>query len=132
MIDQSAQEAALEFEHIRKTPVSLPYDLQGKHYRANSLLAYTLVARRSELVALNVENLAIREDASATAALEMPMNGERATNILSREMIAVGGDLLSKAQIQGWTLTARLDFTRRRRQDGMKPENVGTAFKRIA
>ena len=100
-LERPAQKAALGFEHIRQALVSLPNDLQGKRDRALLLLAYTLMARRSELVALNVEDLEMHADGSATVSFERLKTGERATNYLSSEVTAVVGDWLATAQIRG-------------------------------
>jgi integrase len=91
-LDRPAQKAALGFEAIRQALVSLPNDLQGKRDRALLLLAYALMARRSELVALNVEDFARNEDGSSTVTFERLKTGERATNHVSPEVMAIVGD----------------------------------------
>jgi integrase len=131
-LDRPAQKAALAFDHIRQALVALPNDLQGKRDRALLLLAYTLMARRSELVALNVEDFDIHADGSATVTFERLKTGERATNYLSPEVMAVVGDWLASAQIDRGAVFPRLDFARRGIKDRMTPQSVGIAFKRIA
>jgi integrase len=131
-LDRPAQKAALGFEHIHQALISLPNDLQGKRDRALLLLAYTLMARRSELVALNVEEFAIQVDGSAIVSFERLKTGERATNYLSPEVMAVVGDWLAAAQLEKGALFPRLDFARSGRHARMTPQTVGIAFKRIA
>jgi integrase len=112
--------------------VSLPNDLQGKRDRALLLLAYTLMARRSELVALNVEDFEIHADGSATVSFERLKTGERATNYLSPEVVLVVRDWLSTAQIEGGAMFLRLDSARGGRGTRLTPQSVGLTFKRIA
>jgi integrase len=131
-LDRPAQKAALGFEHIRQALLSLPNDLQGKRDKALLLLAYTLMARRSELVALNVEDFETHANGSATVTFERLKTGERATNYLSPEVTAMVGDWLATAQIDRGAVFPRLDFARRGRHDRMTPQSVGIAFKRIA
>jgi len=131
-LDRPAQKAALSFEHIRQALVSLPNDLQGKRDKALLLLAYTLMARRSELVALNVEDFGIHADGSATATFERLKTGERATNYLSPEVMAVVRDWLATAQIETGAVFLRLDSARGGGRARLTPQSVGLTFKRIA
>jgi len=111
-LDRPAQKAALGFEAIRQALISLPHDLQGMRDRALLILAYTLMARRSELVALNVEDFEIHADRSATVTFDRLKTGERATNYLSPEVMALVGDWLTAAQIEKGPMFLRLDFAR--------------------
>ncbi len=124
-LDRPAQKAALGFEHIRQALISLPNDLQGKRDRALLLLAYTLMARRSELVALNVEDFEIHADGSATVSFERLKTGERATNYLSPEVMAVVGDWLAAAQIEKGAVFLRLDSARGGARARLTPQSVG-------
>jgi integrase len=131
-LDRPAQKAALGFEAIRQALISLPNDLQGKRDRALLLLAYTLMARRSELVALNVEDFGIHGDGSATVSFERLKTGERATNHLSPEVMAVVGEWLTAAQIEKGALFLRLDSARGKARTRLTAQSVALAFKRIA
>jgi integrase len=131
-LDRPAQKAPLGFEHIRQALTSLPNDLQGKRDRALLLLGYTLMARRSELVALNVEDFEIHGDGSATVSFDRLKTGERATNHLSPEVTAIVGDWMAAAQIEKGAIFPRLDCARRGQHDRMTPQSVGIVFKRIA
>ncbi len=131
-LDRPAQKAALTFEHIRQALISLPHDLQGKRDKALLLLAYTLMARRSELVALNVEDFEIHADGSATVTFERLKTGERATNYLSPEVMAVVGDWRTAAQIDTGPLLLRLDSARADGGARLTAQSVGLTFKRIA
>jgi len=90
------------------------------------------MARRSELVALNVEDFEIHADGGATVTFDRLKTAERGTSYLTPEVMAVVGDWLSVAQIEKGTVFPRLDFARRGRQDRMTPQSVGIVFKRIA
>ena len=98
-LDRSAQKAPLTFEDIRHALVSLPENLAGKRDRALLLLAYTLMTRRSELVALNVEDFQSHDDGSASATIERLKTGEQWTNDLSPEVMAILRDGLAAAHI---------------------------------
>jgi integrase len=131
-LDRPAQKAAFGFEAIRQALITLPNDLQGKRDRALSLLVYTLMARRSELVALNLEDFEIHEDMSATVTFARLKTGERATNYLSREVTTMVGDWLRAAQIEMGPLFLRLDSARGTGRTRLTPQSTGIAFKRIA
>jgi integrase len=115
----------------RSRQVDLLDGLQGKRDRALLSLAYTLMARRSELVALNVEDFEIHADGSATVSFERLKTG-RATNHVSPEVMAVVGDWLAKAHIQGGAIFLRLDSARGGARSRLTPRSVGLTFKRIA
>jgi integrase len=75
-LSRPKQKAALGLDAIRKAVALLPPTVIGKRNRALLLLAYALMARRSELVALNVEDFEIHEDESATVTFEWIKTGE--------------------------------------------------------
>jgi integrase len=127
-----AQKAALGFEVIRQALAALPDTLSGKRDRALVLLAYTLMARRSELVALDVENFEIHGDGSATVSFERLKTGERATNHLSPEVMAVIGDWLKAGNIDRGALFVRLDSAGGPGRGRLTPQSVAIVFKRIA
>jgi integrase/recombinase XerD len=131
-LDRPAQKAALGFEVIRQALVALPNDLSGQRDRALLLLAYCLMARRSELVALNVEDFEIHQDGSATVTFERLKTGERATNHLTPEVMAVVGDCLAAAQIRKGALFIRMDYAAGAGRTRLTPQSIGLVFKRVA
>jgi integrase len=131
-LDRPAQKAALGFEVIRHALVALPNDLQGKRDRALLLLAYCLMARRSELVALNVEDFEIHQDGSATVTFERLKTGERATNHVTPEVMAVVGAWLAAGQIEHGAVFIRKDHAGKGRRGRLTPQSVGLTFKRVA
>ena len=100
--------------------------------RALLLLAYTLMARRSELVALDVESFATYDDGSATVTFERLKTGEVATNYLSPEVMAIVREYLADAKLEAGTLFRRLDNAGRTTSSRITGRSVGIAFKRIA
>ena len=127
-----AQKAPLTFEIIRQALQKLPNDPKGKRDRALLLLAYCLMARRSELVALDVSNFENHEDGSATVTFERLKTHEQSTNYLSPEVMAVLRDWLEAAHIYGAAVFRRLDHARRGQGGRMTGQSVGLVFKRIA
>jgi integrase len=132
-LERSVQKQALGFEAIRQALIALPNDLKGKRDRALLLLAYCLMARRSELVALNVKDFEIHEDGSATVTFERLKTGVQATNYLSPEVMVVVREWLTAAHIQEGAVFTRLDFAagggKRERMTG---QSVNLVFKRVA
>jgi integrase len=131
-LDRPAQKAALGFAAIRQAFTVLPNTLAGKRDRALLLLAYTLMSRRSELVALDVESFEIHADGSATVTFERLKTGEQATNHLSPEVMAVVQDWLLAAKIKQGAVFVRLDFAGTAGRTRITPQTVGIVFKRIA
>jgi integrase len=131
-LSRPAQKAPLTFEVIRQALGSLPRDLQGKRDRALLLLAYTLMARRSELVALNVDDVAIHEDGSATVTFERLKTGEQSTNYLSPGVMALLKDWLDAAGIRTGAVFRRLDSAGKGQMARMTGQSVGIVFKRIS
>jgi integrase len=131
-LDRPAQKAALGFEAIRQALSALPLDDRGKRDRALVLLAYTLMARRSELVALDVENFDVHADGSATVTFERLKTGERATNYLSPEVMQVVRAWLDAAGIQAGPIFIRKDFAGAEKPTRLTAQSVALIFKRIA
>lgn len=131
-LSRPAQKAPLTFEVIRHALTSLPNDLQGKRDKALLLLGYTLMARRSELVALNVANFANHDDGSATVTFERLKTGDPATNYLSREVMTILRDWLTAAQIKTGAIFRRLDRASQQKEARITGQSVGISFKRIA
>ena len=131
-LDRPAQKAPLTFEIIRQALVSLPNTLAGKRNRALLLLAYTLMARRSELVALNVEDFENHEDGSATVTFERLKTGIQATSYLSLEAMAILREWLAAAHIEEGAVFTRLDHAAEGKPHRMTGQAVGLTFKGIA
>jgi len=127
-----AQKAPLTFEIIRKALIALPDTPIGKRDRALLILAYTLMARRSELVALDVENFDVHEDRSATVTFERLKTREQGTNFLTAEVMAIVQSWLRVAQITTGPVFNRLDNARGAKTSRMTPQSVAGVFKRIA
>ena len=131
-LERLAQKAPLTFEIIREALVSLPDSVAGKRDRALLLLGYTLMTRRSELVALNVEDFQSHEDGAATVTFERLKTGEQSTNFLSREVMAILSEWLAVAHIDKGAVFRRLDHASQGKRGRMTGQSVGVAFKRIA
>lgn len=131
-LERSTQKQALGFEAIRQALVALPIDLKGKRDRALLLLGYSLMARRSELVALNVKDFEVHEDGSATVTFERLKTGVQATNYLSPEIMAVVREWLQAAHIEEGAVFTRLDFAAGGKKARMTGQSVNLVFKRVA
>jgi integrase/recombinase XerD len=127
-----AQKAPLTFEIIRQALIALPDTPIGKRDRAVLILGYTLMARRSELVALDFENFEVHADGSATVMFERQKTGEQGTNFLTAEVMAIVQSWLQVAQITTGALFRRLDNARGLEPRRMTSQSVAGIFKRAA
>jgi len=126
------QKAALSFDVIAQAVTALPDTLTGKRDRALLLLAYTVMARRSELVALNVENFEFHKDGSATVSFERLKTRQESTNYLTKPIVEVVVDWLQAAKIRRGPVFVRMDFAASKRRTRLTPQSVAIVFKRIA
>jgi integrase len=131
-LERPVQKAPLTFEVIRQALQRLPDDLQGKRDRALLLLAYCLMARRSELVALDIANVEQHDDGSSTVTFERTKTHEQSTNYLSPEVTEYLRDWLDAAHVQQGPIFRRLDHARTGNENRMTGQAVGLTFKRIA
>ena len=131
-LERPAPQAALTFETIRQALIALPNNMSGKRDRALLLIGYSLMARRSELVALNVEDFEIHVDGGATVTFERLKTGVLATNYLSPEVMAVLGEWLDMAHIREGALFTRLDSAAAGKPARMAAQSVSLVFKRVA
>jgi integrase len=131
-LDRPAQKAALGFEAIRRALIELPVTVTGLRDKALVLLAYTLMARRSELVALDVENFDVHADGSATVTFERLKTGERATNYLSPEVMQVLRAWIDAAGIKAGAVFIRKDSAAENEPARLTPQSVALILKRIA
>jgi integrase len=130
-LERPAQKAALTFEAIRQALIALPNNMSGKRDRALLLMGYSLMARRSELVALNVEDFEIHADGSATVTFERLKTGVQATNYLSSEVMAVLGEWLGAAHIREGAVFVRLDYAAGKKRARLTAQNVNLVLKRV-
>src|SRR5690606_565811 len=76
------QKARLGLQVIWTAVTALPSSPEGKRDRALLLLAYALMARRSELVALNDSNLERHDDGSITVRFVRTKTNAESENFL--------------------------------------------------
>ena len=131
-LPRPAQKAAFNFEAVRQALTALPDTLTGKRDRALLLLAYTLMARRSELVALNVGDFDGHPDGSATVTYERHKTGEQATSYLTAPVMDVVRDWWSAAGITKGPVLVRLDAASSGRRPRLTAQSVALVMKRIA
>ncbi len=126
------QKAALSFDVISQADAALPDTLTGQRDRALLLLAYTVMARRSELVALNVENFEFHEDGSATVTFERLKTRQVSTNYLSAPIVEAVTEWLQAAKLRRGPVFVRMDFAGSARRTRLTSQSVAIVFKRIA
>lgn len=131
-LPRPAQKAAFHFDAVRQAMAALPSTLTGKRDRALLLLAYALMARRSELVALNVGDFDIHRDGSATVTFERHKTGEQATSFLTPAVVGVVQDWWAAAGITRGAVFVRLDAAGRGKKTRLTAQSVALVFKRIA
>ena len=131
-LSRPKQKAALGLDAIRKAVALLPPTAIGKRNRALLLLAYALMARRSELVALNVENFAFDEDGSATVTFERIKTGETSTSYLPVDIVDVVREWLDAAKIKTGAVFVRLDKARDGKRERMDAAWIAAVFKNVA
>jgi integrase len=117
---------------VRQALTALPDTLAGKRDRALLLLAYTLMARRSELVALNVVDFDVHPDGSATVTFERHKTGEQATSYLTAPVMEIVRDWWSAAGITKGPVLVRLDAAGSGRRTRLTAQSVALVMKRIA
>jgi integrase len=131
-LPRPAQKAAFHFEAVCQALTALPDTLTGKRDRALLLLAYTLMARRSELVALNVGDFDVHPDGSATVTFERHKTGEQATSYLPPAIMGVVQTWWEAAPIRKGAVFIRLDAAGTGKRDRLTAQSVALVFKRIA
>lgn len=131
-LSRPKQKAALGLDAIRQAVALLPPTSIGKRNRALLLLAYALMARRSELVALDVKNFEFHEDDSATVTFERVKTGEISTNYLPADIVNVVREWLTAAKIKSGPVFVRLDKARDGKRERMDAAWVAAVFKQVA
>ena len=131
-LPRSKQKAAFNFEAVRQAMTALPDTSTGKRDRALLLLAYSLMARRSELVALNVGDFDIHPDGSATVTFERHKTGVQATSYLTAPVMAVVQNWWQSAAIKKGAVFVRLDAAAVGHRSRLTAQSVALVFKKIA
>lgn len=103
------QKGRLGLQLIWDVVQALPSNLEGKRDRAILLLAYALMARRSELVALNDTNLERHVDGSITVRFQRTKTTTESENHLPSRIAAILEDWLAVRPGPGPALFTRLD-----------------------
>jgi integrase len=122
------QMARLGLPVIWATVDALPSSVEGKRDRALLLLAYALMARRSELVALNDSSLERHTDESMTVRFLRTKTKAEAENYLPPDITEIVEDWLKVRPTSGPALFIRLD----RAGDGerLSPGSVADVMRR--
>jgi integrase len=90
------------------------------------------MARRSELVALNVENFEFHDHDSATVTFERIKTGETSTNYLPADIVEVLREWLTTVKIKSGAVFVRLDKARGGKRERMDAACVAAVFKQVA
>lgn len=90
------------------------------------------MARRSELVALNVKDFEINEDEGAMVTFEQLKTGVQATDYLSPEVVVGVRECLVAAHIEEGAVFTGLDLAAGKKNARMTGQSVNLAFKRVA
>ena len=126
------QKAALSLEVIEAAVAALPDTLIGQRDRALLWLAYALMARRSELVALDVANFVFDADGGATVTFERTKTSEVSTSYLPPQIAGFVSTWLTAARINTGPVFVRVDASSKDSRARMSAQSVALAFKRIA
>jgi integrase len=103
------QKARLDLEMIWSVVRALPSTVEGKRNRALLLLAYAIMGRRSELVALNDNDLERHDDGSITVRFSRIKTKSEAENHLPKAVAGILDDWLAARPTGGPAIFVRLD-----------------------
>ena len=103
------QKARLSLQTIWTAVAALPSSPEGKRDRALLLLAYALMARRSELVALNDSNLERHDDGSLTVRFMRTKTNAESENHLPPSIASILEEWIAVRPGTGSALFVRLD-----------------------
>jgi integrase len=134
MSARQRQAKALGWEQIKRFIDTAGDGVRPDRERALLSVAYDTLARRAELVALNVEDLTFLPDGTGRALIrrsKTDQQGEGNTSYLSRETVRLLAIWLERARIAEGALFRRLVG---RHQIGarLNVDAIGQAFKRVA
>jgi integrase len=124
---------ALRWESISKALEALDTGSKTWDLRAKALLAtaYSTMARRSELVALTVEDLKIDASGEGTALIYVSKVDREEARYLSTEAVLHLKNWLEHAQIREGAVFRRLERTGRVGDRSLHPQEVGRIFERV-
>ena len=134
MSARQRQAKALGWEHIKQFIDTAGEGIRPDRERALLTVAYDTMARRSELVALNVEDLMLLPDGTGRVLIrrsKTDQTGEGNTAYLSRETVRYLAVWLEKAQIREGAIFRRL-VGRHQIGERLNVDAVAQAFKRAA
>lgn len=132
-LKRPTQKAGLTLETLTQALQQLPDTPLGHRDRAMAWMAYALMARRSELVALNVADVHWHaDDGSAMVEFARHKTGLMASGYLPPPIASDLHHWLRSAGITEGALFRRLDFAGARHAARLKPQAVARIFKRIA
>jgi len=103
------QKARLSLQMIWTAVAALPSSPEGKRDRAILLLAYALMARRSELVALNDSNLERHDDGSMTVRFVRTKTSAESENFLPPAIASILEEWIAVRPGTGSAVFVRLD-----------------------
>lgn len=103
------QKARLSLQMIWTAVAALPSSPEGKRDRALLLLAYALLARRSELVALNDTSLERHDDGSMTVRFMRTKTNVESENFLPPAIASIVEEWIAVRPSDGPALFVRLD-----------------------
>ncbi len=134
MSARQRQAKGLGWEHIKKFIETAGEGIRPDRERALLTVAYDTMARRAELIALNVEDLAILPDGTGRMLIrrsKADQAGEGNTAYLSRETVRLLTTWLGRAGIKEGALFRRL-VGRHQIGDRLNVDAIAQAFKRVA
>jgi integrase len=131
------QKSPLTWAMIEPALARLPESLIGKRDRALLVLGYACMARRSELVALDVEHFEKDSDGGATVSLRRIKTNADWTGYLPPRVFGIVEEWLTAAGISSGPVFRRLDFIGQKRLHRMAdarltPLSVTHIYKRVA
>jgi site-specific recombinase XerD len=128
------QAKALNREHIKKFIDTAGEGIRPDRERALLMVAYDTMARRAELVALNVENLMLLPDGTGRMLISRSKTdqaGEGKTAYLSRETVRPLTIWLERARVKDGAIYRRL-VGRKQIGERLNVDAIAQAFKRVA
>ena len=128
------QAMALTWQHIKKFNDTAGEGIRPDRERALLCVAYDTLARRAELVALNVEDVSFLPDGTGRALIRRSKTdqiGEGTVTYLSRDTVRRLAVWLERANIVNGAIFRRL-VGRHETGDRLNVDGVAHAFKRVA
>jgi site-specific recombinase XerC len=123
----------MNWEHIKKFIESAGEGIRADRERALLTVAYDTMARRSELVALNVEDLQFMEDGTGRALIKRSKTdqaGEGSLAYLARDTVIYLQQWLSVAEVKEGAIFRRL-IGRSRVGERLHADQIADIYKRV-